>query len=89
MSSLADVLNTENEQEQVQLVEKLIEMAKAPVQALTLVYDPRADRVSIIANQLTIDSAYGMLEKARQELLRMEREALKPKDQPQVEVVSE
>ncbi len=86
MSALADVLKTEDEAEQVQVVEKLIEMAKAPVSVMTLAFDARTGKMSIIANQLNVEAAYQMLELARQELLRMERDSLRPKEQPEAPV---
>ncbi len=81
MSKLADVLQTENEDEQAKLVEGLIGLAQAEVTVLTITIDPRKKpeegMVHLMCSQnIGVEQAYIILEKARSELLRMERAGL-------------
>ncbi len=81
MSSLADVLQTEKEDEQVKLVEGLMSLAQAGVTVLTITLDPRKKpedgMVHMMCSQnIDLEQAYTILEKARAELVRMERAGL-------------
>ncbi len=81
MSKLADVLQTKNEDEQAKLVEGLIGLAQAEVTVLTITIDPRKKAedgmVHMMCSQnIGVEQAYTILEKARAELLRMERAGL-------------
>ncbi len=87
MATLAEILQTENSEQQAQLVQKLLAMAQAPFIGMTILVDTRLNnKVDILANNLPIEQAYLVLDAARNELLRREREAAKQKpEQPSTE----
>ncbi len=84
MATVAEILQTEDAEQQAQLVQKLLEMAQAPIIGLTILVDTRLmNKVDILANNLSVEQAYQVLDVARNELLRREREAARNKpEQP-------
>ncbi len=77
MSRLADLLKTENEEEQVQVVEKLLEAASTPVVGMMVVLDTRSGKCDLSLNgTYSFDEIYALLDIARREVNRRERDAI-------------
>ncbi len=84
--TVAGLFNTTNEDEQVKAIEQLAQMAQAPIAVMTIILDTRQGKTDITLNgQFTFEEIYTLLDIARREVTRREREALLQQQQDKTE----
>ena len=77
VQTLAGMLGTTDEAQQVEAVKKLVELAQAPIITMTVVVDTRTNKTDVLLNgRYSFDEIYALLDITRREIHRREREAI-------------
>lgn len=77
MSTLSELLHTDDEQKQVEAVKKLLQVVNAPIITMTAVIDSGTGKTDILLNgRYTYDEIYDILDTVRREVNAREREAI-------------
>ena len=73
-ATLAEILKTDDPQKQLEVVQKLIHLANAPVVQLLITLDTRNSKVTLSGTELGIENLYAVLDAARKEVVSQEVE---------------